>query len=194
MGRATVLTALVLCAVLPTLGCAARGPAGAPSTAPALAPTPAQAIAEKLGAGRLNRPVHIRISPSTEVGAYAWPGGQIVLTRGLVELLDENELAAAIAHELGHLVEAAPVPPPAALRGHSHGPDVESRADAAGCSLLASAGYPPDAMARMLSKVARTHGMTAACRARLEKRVALLHRASPSPLAGEGRGEGEVSK
>ena len=47
MGRATVLTALVLCAALPTLGCAARGPAGAPSAAPALAPTPPQAFHDR---------------------------------------------------------------------------------------------------------------------------------------------------
>lgn len=41
-----------------------------------------------------------------EVNAYAAPGGYVMLTRGLYELLgNDAELAAAIAHELGHVVQ-----------------------------------------------------------------------------------------
>lgn len=41
-----------------------------------------------------------------EINAFAAPGGYIMLTRGLYELLAEDaELAAVIAHELGHVVQ-----------------------------------------------------------------------------------------
>jgi len=41
-----------------------------------------------------------------EVNAYAAPGGYVMLTRGLYELLaDDAELAAVLAHELGHVVQ-----------------------------------------------------------------------------------------
>ena len=41
-----------------------------------------------------------------EVNAYAAPGGYVMLTRGLYELLDDDaEVAAVIAHELGHVVQ-----------------------------------------------------------------------------------------
>lgn len=41
-----------------------------------------------------------------EVNAFAAPGGYILVTRGLYDLLDSDaELAAVIAHELGHVVQ-----------------------------------------------------------------------------------------
>lgn len=41
-----------------------------------------------------------------ELNAYAAPGGYVLLTRGLYELLDgDAELAAVLAHELGHVVQ-----------------------------------------------------------------------------------------
>ncbi len=41
-----------------------------------------------------------------EVNAFAAPGGYVLLTRGLYELLaDDAEVAAVIAHELGHVVQ-----------------------------------------------------------------------------------------
>ena len=180
----TGLAAVVLCLVLPALGCAARRPATVATPEVVSSQTRARAIATRLGAGSVSRPVCVLVTPSPRVGAYAWPGGQIVLTRGLVALLDEEELAAAIAHELGHLNDAGHARPPAALSGRHAGPDAEYRADVAGCGLLEAAGYSRVAMARMLSKVARTRGMTAACRARLEKRIGLLGRRPIQPQSG----------
>src|SRR5690606_14603596 len=41
-----------------------------------------------------------------EVNAFAAPGGYILMTRGLYDLLaDDAEIAAVIAHELGHVVQ-----------------------------------------------------------------------------------------
>lgn len=41
-----------------------------------------------------------------EINAFAAPGGYVLVTRGLYELLaDDAELAAVIAHELGHVVQ-----------------------------------------------------------------------------------------
>ena len=41
-----------------------------------------------------------------EINAYAAPGGYVLVTRGLYALLDSDaELAAVIAHELGHIVQ-----------------------------------------------------------------------------------------
>jgi Zn-dependent protease with chaperone function len=45
-----------------------------------------------------------KILDSDDVNAYALPGGFIYVTRGLVESVrTENELAAAVAHEIGHI-------------------------------------------------------------------------------------------
>ena len=120
------------------------------------------------------RHVHVSVSDATAPAAYSWPDGRVVVTRGLLRLLDEHELAAALAHELGHLVAGGHVRPPAALGGTSAAPDVESRADAAGCDLLRSAGYDPAAMRRMLQKVAASPGTGKSCRARLLQRIGRL--------------------
>jgi len=128
------------------------------------------------------------------VGAFSWPDGTVELTSGLVERLDEDEIAAAIAHELGHVLEGQPGGATSALSGRSGSPDdVEARADRFATRLLARAGYDPSAMSRTLTKVMNTPGMAPACRARLAGRIALLRtgpsggRRASSPL---GRGLG----
>jgi predicted Zn-dependent protease len=95
------------------------------------------------------------VSPRKTVGAWAWPDGRVRVSRALVDLLDDDELAAALAHELGHLLDRGDLPaPPAALLGGAEGDDPEIRADRIGCRLLAAGGLAPDAMTRMLTKVA----------------------------------------
>lgn len=37
--------------------------------------------------------------------AFAFPGGQIFVTRGLLSLVDADELAAVLGHEIGHVLE-----------------------------------------------------------------------------------------
>jgi Zn-dependent protease with chaperone function len=48
-------------------------------------------------------PVRLQIWDSPQTNAFALPGGTIVLTRGLLECLDEDiSMAFVLAHELGH--------------------------------------------------------------------------------------------
>ena len=139
----------------------------------------------RLTASLDGRAVRYAISNSPTPAAYGWPDGRLLLTRGLVRLLDDDELAAAVAHELGHLLddghlhEAAPA---AALGGV--GVDAEARADAAGVRLLGGAGLPADAMPRMLEKVARADGTSDGSARRLMERVLRLREAAPrgSPI------------
>lgn len=55
-------------------------------------------------AGSESRPCTVRIVNAHHLNAYSFPGGSIGLTRGWLGMLqDEAELAAVLAHQLGHL-------------------------------------------------------------------------------------------
>src|SRR5262249_17752321 len=88
-------------------------------------------------------------SPPKGLCTGAWPDGRIEVSRALVDRLDEEELAAALAHELGHLLEGGHLPvgtaglddgPPLGLRGAAGADEAEARADRIGCALLARRG------------------------------------------------------
>lgn len=56
------------------------------------------------GAHRPQMPYSFQVVNATYVNAYAFPGGSIAVTRGiLLSLEDEAELAALLGHELGHV-------------------------------------------------------------------------------------------
>lgn len=101
------------------------------------------------------REIRVGLAARREVGAWSWPDGRIKLSRALVDMLDDQELAAVIAHELGHLYDGGHLSgAPAALRGDAAAIDPETRADRIGCAVLAQAGLSPESMVRMLTKVA----------------------------------------
>jgi predicted Zn-dependent protease len=53
---------------------------------------------------RPDLPVHFNVVNSPEVNAYARPGGNISITRGLIsEMKNEAQLAAVLGHEIGHV-------------------------------------------------------------------------------------------
>ena len=61
-----------------------------------------QRLAEK--SHRANLTYHFTVVDSTEINAFALPGGYIYITRGLLAYLNsEAELAAVLGHEIGHV-------------------------------------------------------------------------------------------
>lgn len=179
MGLFAILREVAACGVMFAAGCSTLPVHDAIDAASAgqwaARQSVAEATARDLTAGTSGAAVKIRITHSARVGAFSWPDGTVELTRGLVDRLDREELAAAIAHELGHVLGAREPAARSALSGRSGMPDdAEARADRFATRLLARAGYAPEAMARTLTKVMHSPGMTPACRARLAKRIALL--------------------
>lgn len=54
---------------------------------------------------RPNLPWHFGVIDSPSINAFAAPGGYVLVTRGLYEILDsEAQLAGVIGHEIGHIV------------------------------------------------------------------------------------------
>lgn len=103
--------------------------------------------------------VDLGLSSRDTIGAWSWPDGRIRVSRALVDLLDDDALAAALAHEIGHLLDGGHVGGgTAALAGAStgrhDGSGLELRADAIACSLLRSGGTSVEALPRMLRTVA----------------------------------------
>ncbi len=116
---------------------------------------------ERLGqevATALEHATGVRFATSSRdgLGAWSWPDGRIRASRRLVDLLDDDELRAALAHEVGHLVDGGHVAGgPLALSGSARGgAGVEERADLVGCRLLRARGASAEALPRMLRRVA----------------------------------------
>ncbi len=104
---------------------------------------------------RLRLPVRtvVRVLASGEPAAYTWPNGEVYVTTGLIDLLDDEELAAALAHEMGHRAGTGRSRRVLSLRGRKEGLEAELEADRVGVSLLRAAAIRPEKMAVMLSKV-----------------------------------------
>ncbi|MEW6268147.1 MAG: M48 family metalloprotease [Thermodesulfobacteriota bacterium] len=100
--------------------------------------------------------ISFALSSHAELGAWSWPDGDVRVSRALVELLDDEQLAAVLAHELGHLLDEGHLRAmPAALAGDDGRRGPEARADALGCVLLAERGLHAGALPAMLRTVAR---------------------------------------
>lgn len=51
-------------------------------------------------------PWHFAVVDTDALGAFATPGGSVIVTAGLVRMMrDENELAGVLAHEISHVVQ-----------------------------------------------------------------------------------------
>jgi Zn-dependent protease with chaperone function len=128
---------------------------------------------------------------SDETSAYSWPDGSVVVTSGLVDRLDDDELLAAIAHELGHLVDGGHLTTGVSLRGCERGGtcvDDEERADAIGVALLQARCVTGRAMASMLAKVARSQDPASPCARALARRIDVLEARLGRPAVGAGPG------
>jgi len=130
-------------------------------------------IAKPLVACCHGRNLTIAVFASDQLCAYAWPSGHLFVSRGLVDRLTDAELAAAIAHELGHLLCDGYIQGPVSLCGPGVPSEREIRADAAGLALLHAAGLPMQPMVSMLAKVAASVDSTQS-RAAMQQRIQLL--------------------
>jgi predicted Zn-dependent protease len=131
------------------------------------------AIASALNPSHEMTAVRVNVLNSAQVCAFAWPDGNIYVTRALADLLNDDELEAAIAHEMGHLLNNGKLAGLAALRGTA-GEECEAAADAAGCRLLQLRGKQTLAMRTMLQKVKNASATDASCRGALAHRIELL--------------------
>lgn len=170
---------VVIFATLPLVGCAA-------------APGPVDAWVDRQGglsagaelqqrvdaiARRVSSDVRVAVLNSADLAAYGWPDGRVFVTRGLVAAASDDELAAAIAHELGHLLADGHVDPPAALKGRAarSAHEAEANADRIACELLTAGGADPGAMRRLLTKLAAaTPGASTRLQATLRQRISYL--------------------
>jgi predicted Zn-dependent protease len=125
---------------------------------------------------RPNLNYHFTIIDSPDINAFALPGGYIYVNRGLLVYLDsEAQLAAVLAHEIGHVTARHVVRQDTARKGASvlsvlsvfttgsmvvgdatslfstaavqgYGRDMELEADGLGAKYLFNTGYDPHAM------------------------------------------------
>lgn len=156
-----------------------------------------------LQSGRPDLPWHFGVLDTPTVNAFAAPGGYVLITRGLYEILDnEAQLAAVLGHEIGHIVQrhhitvmqkSAAISAGARLaqrEGRSaflklligtgaeifaRGLDksAEFEADRMGTVLAARAGYAPFGLIEMLHKLA--------ARGERDDALALLFKTHPAP-------------
>jgi Zn-dependent protease with chaperone function len=134
----------------------------------------AQSIAKNLASYCQGIPITIHVLASDTPCAYGWPTGHIFVTRGLMDMLDDDELTAAIAHEMGHLLSDGRLHTIAALQGYAMDGDRESRADAAGTALLQARGLGPVVMIHMLQKVEASPLVPSQYKLALQQRIAIL--------------------
>jgi predicted Zn-dependent protease len=125
--------------------------------------------------------IGVQVLNSETISACVWPNRRVFITRGLMDRLTDDELAAALSHEIGHLLDDGNLRSMVALRGlgpiggAGAGADHEVQADTFGCGLLESAGIPRAAMISMLEKVRAAHGDDPYLREGLDQRLIRLH-------------------
>jgi len=152
---------------------------------------------------RPDLPWHFGVIDTSDINAFAAPGGYVLVTRGLYEILDdESQLAGVIGHEIGHIVrrhhitvmqQSAAVSAGAKIAqsgDQSHlvnnligtgaevfarglDKDAEFEADRVGVVLTARAGYNPYALVEVLHKLA--------ARGAQDQALTLLFETHPAP-------------
>ena len=151
---------------------------------------------------RADLPWHFGVIDSPSINAFAAPGGYVLITRGLYEILDtEAQLAGVLGHEIGHIVQrhhitvmqkSAAISAGARIaQGNRNqlvnnligtGAEVMARgldkgaefeADRIGVVLAARAGYSPYGLVEVLHKLAARAGDDAS--------LALLFKTHPHP-------------
>ena len=152
---------------------------------------------------RPDLPWHFGVIDSSDINAFAAPGGYVLVTRGLYEILDdEAQLAGVLGHEIGHIVrrhhitvmqQSAAISAGAKMTqsgdrsylvnnligsgaevlARGLDKDSEFEADRIGVVLAARAGYNPYALGEVLQKLA--------ARGAEDQALALLFETHPAP-------------
>jgi predicted Zn-dependent protease len=176
--------------------------------APLVADADLQAYVNRVGrwvalqSDRPDLPWHFGVIESPSINAFAAPGGYVLITRGLYEILDnESQLAGVLGHEIGHIMKrhhitvmqkSAALSAGARLVQQSRsavvnsligtGAEVMARgldkgaefeADQIGVILAARAGYSPYGLIEVLHKLAARGGSDAS--------LAMLFETHPAP-------------
>jgi predicted Zn-dependent protease len=114
-------------------------------------------LAQRLtSASGLKISYRLYIEHYAQVNAYSAPDGRIIVTQGLLRsITTEEEVAAAIAHEMGHLIVGMK---PKSIRGFTMVGNGEFTADKLGIQTLEKAGINPLCLASMLETVLQSDG------------------------------------
>jgi hypothetical protein len=130
-----------------------------------------------------DRQLHIKVHvlATDTVCAFARPHGTVYVTRGFVDRADDDVLAAALAHEAGHLLSDGRAHWVASLKGCEKDADAEVRADAYGVALLRTRHLPAESMTRMLRLVRDSNSLAPECRRAMDHRIELLNAAPVAP-------------
>jgi len=118
----------------------------------------------------------VQVLDADSLGAFGWRDGQIYITRPLIALLDDDELAAVVSHELGHFLDRGHLHAVVGLQGCKEDLDAETRADLIGMELLRREGIPSDALPHMLERIMRSDQWPVECRELLRHRLESLSR------------------
>ena len=129
-------------------------------------------IGASLAAQTVGCPLRFHMLQNSSITAYTWPAGDVFVTAALVDHATDDEIAAAMAHELGHLLGDGHIATVVSLQGNPGPLDVEQRADLLGCQLLLATGRSPQAMIQTLAKVGAANP---SCRPEIAQRIAALH-------------------
>ena len=139
-----------------------------------------RALAARVTDGCADATIDVSVLHRDDLSAFSWPGGQVFVSRGIVEALDDELLMAAIAHELAHVLNHRDIRQVAGLRSLSATLAAELKADRVGMKLLTARGVRPDAMRRMLCRISEDPRLPIRIKNDLRCRIASL-------AADEGR-------